>query len=86
MSVHTKNGTPICTYRRRQNPSVERGRVIWEYVNKKAARKKKAVRLKCRSMTKAHAVVLPAWTFHSNECWSTTAQQAMTRNESNWLM
>ena len=60
--------------------------MIWEYVNRKAARKKKAVRLKCRSMTKAHAVVLPAWTFHSNECWSTTAQQAMTRNESNWLM
>ena len=52
----------------------------------KAARKKKAVRLKCSSMTKAHAVVLPAWTFHSNECCSTTAQQAMTRNESNWLM
>ena len=48
--------------------------------------KKKAVRLKCRSITKAHAVVLPACTFHSSECWSTTAQQAMTRKESNWLM
>ena len=60
--------------------------MICEYVSRNAARKKKAVRLKCRSMTKAHAVVFPPWTFHSSECCNTTAQQAITRNESNWLM
>ncbi len=48
-------------------------------------RKKNAVRLKCKSMTKAHGVTFPAVTVQSNECWSTTAPQAITRYESNWL-
>ena len=59
MPVHTRNGTPISRYRRHQNCGTDRGRWISEYVSTKAVRKKKAVRLKCSSITKAHAAVFP---------------------------